>query len=142
MNVHVISRNLVVYNHSLCNYVRLNVTYNYEWLAMWLFFKFGWILVFLSTSCNYNLFHHFNTLFFHNVFVFFTTLYICLIAHATKVITLLLHKVRMLFGSYMYRLFNNTYILICIYVPIKYLPTFILFIKYLHTYTPTYPLTT
>jgi hypothetical protein len=58
------SRNIVVCNHSLCDYVWLNVTYDYKWLLMWLFFKFGWILVFFSTSCNYDLFHHFNRWFF------------------------------------------------------------------------------
>jgi hypothetical protein len=62
--------------------------YNHEWLPMQLFFKFGWILAFLSISCNYELFHHSNKLIFHDVFVFYTTLYIRLIAHATKIVTL------------------------------------------------------
>ncbi len=82
------SRNHVVCNHSLSDYMQLNVAYNYEWLPMQLFFKFGWILVFLSTSCNYDLFHYSNRLIFHDVFLFFTTLYIRLFAHATKVVTL------------------------------------------------------
>jgi hypothetical protein len=48
-----ISRNLVICNHSLYDYVWLNVAYSYEWLLMWLFLKIGWILVFFSTSCDY-----------------------------------------------------------------------------------------
>ncbi len=104
-------------------------------LLMRLFFKFGWILVFLSTSCNYDLFHHSNRLIFHDVFVYFTTLYIHLIAHATKVITLQLHKVHMLPSNYMYKQFNNTYIPICIYLP-TYLHTICLATYYVLTYVP------
>jgi hypothetical protein len=82
-----INRNNVVCNHSLCNYVWLNVVYKYKWLLMWLLFKFGLILVF-QLGCNYELFHFFNRLNFHDVFVFFTKSYIHLVAHATKIITL------------------------------------------------------
>jgi hypothetical protein len=81
------NKNLVICNHSMCDYVRLNVAYNYEWLPKRLFFKFEWILVLFSTSCDYELFHLFNRLIFHDVFVFFTTLYIHLVAHATKILT-------------------------------------------------------
>jgi hypothetical protein len=48
----------------------------------------------------------------------------------------------MLFSSYTYRLFSNTYVLICTYLPIYKIPTFLL-IKYLHpTYPPSYLLPT
>jgi len=83
-----ISRNPVICNLFLCNYVQLNVAYDYKRLPMWLFFKFGWILVFFSTSCNWYLFHHSNRLILHDVFVFFRTLHIRLIVHVTKVVTL------------------------------------------------------
>jgi hypothetical protein len=62
------------------------------------------ILVFLSIRFNYNIFHFSNKLTFHNVFAFFTTVYIFLI------VTLWLHKVRNLLNNYMYKLLNNTYI--------------------------------
>jgi hypothetical protein len=55
---------------------------------MRLFFKFEWIFDVLSISCDYELFHFSNKLIFHDVFVFFTTSYIRLVAHATKVVTL------------------------------------------------------
>jgi hypothetical protein len=83
-----INRNHVICNHSRCKYVQLNVAYNYEWFLVRLFFKLEWILVFLSISCEYDLFYLFNRLIFHDVFVFFITSFIHLIAHATKVITL------------------------------------------------------
>ncbi len=124
---HVItSRNHVICNQSLRDYVQLIVTDNYD-----LFFKFGWIFVLLSTSCDYDLFHLSNRLIFHNVFVIFTTSYIHLIALSTKVVTLQLHKVCMLPSSYTYRLFNNTYVFICIYLLTKYLPTYLLPFTYL-----------
>jgi len=47
-NIMNTSRNHVVSNHSLCKYMQLNVAYNYKWLLMQLFFKFGWILVILQ----------------------------------------------------------------------------------------------
>jgi hypothetical protein len=72
----------------MCDYVRLNVTYNYKWLLKRLFFKFGWIFILFSTNCDYDLFYLFNMLIFHDVFVFFTTLYVHLVAHATKIVTL------------------------------------------------------
>jgi len=84
----ITSKNYVICNYSLCNYVQLNVTYDYKWLPMRLFFKFEWILVVLSISRDYELFHLSNKLIFHDVFVFFTTSYIHLVAHATKVVTL------------------------------------------------------
>jgi hypothetical protein len=65
-----INRNNVVCNHSLCDYMWLNVAYKYKWLLMRLLFKFGWILVF-QLGCDYNLFHLSNGLIFHDVFVFF-----------------------------------------------------------------------
>ncbi len=71
----ITNKNLVICNHSLCNYVQLNVTYDYKWLPMRLFFKFEWILVVLSISRDYELFHLSNKLIFHDVFVFFTTSY-------------------------------------------------------------------
>jgi len=43
VGIHFTSKNIVIYNHSLCDYVQLNVTYDYEWSLMQLFFKFGWI---------------------------------------------------------------------------------------------------
>jgi hypothetical protein len=43
------TRNLVVCNPSMCDYVQPNVACNYKWLPMQLFFKFGWSLVFFST---------------------------------------------------------------------------------------------
>ncbi len=97
---------------------------------MQLLFKFGQTLVFLSISCDYDLFHVFDRLIFHDIFVFFTTSYIHLIAHTTKVVRLQLHKVCVLPSNYTYRLFNSTYICIC--VPIKFLPTYLL-----GTYIPT-----
>ncbi len=112
------NRNHVICNHSMCNYVRLNVAYNYEWSPMWLFFKFGWILVFFSTNCNYDLFHHSNKLIFHDVFVFFTTLYICFVTRAIKVVT-----------------YTPTYV--CTYHVHTYLHNY-----YLPTYLPTYLLCT
>jgi hypothetical protein len=68
----------------MCDYVWLNVAYNYEWLLKSLFKKFGWILVLFSISCDYDLFHLSNRLIFHDVFVFFTTLFIHLVALTTK----------------------------------------------------------
>jgi hypothetical protein len=49
VNIQHLVGNPFIYNHSLCNYVQLNVAYDYKWLLMWQLFKFGWILVFLST---------------------------------------------------------------------------------------------
>jgi hypothetical protein len=45
----------------------------------------------LQFSCNYDLAHPSIELISHGVFLFFTTLYICLVAHATKIVTLQLH---------------------------------------------------
>ncbi len=136
---------------------------------MRLFFKFGWVLVFLSINFDCDLFHPSNRLILHDVFVFFTTSYICLVTHVTKIITLQLHKVHILPNSYMYKLliihmylYVYTYILnmylltyfITKYPYVYHLPTYILrtylftylpmqlFTRYLDTCTPTYPLTT
>jgi hypothetical protein len=128
------SRNHVICNHSLCDYVWLNVTYDNEWWPMQLIFKFGWILIFLSTKLWLWPISSFNRLIFQDVFVFFTTSYIRLVAHVTKIVTSLLHKVCMLLNSYMYRLFNSTNVLICIYIPTKYLPPYLISTYLLPTY--------
>jgi hypothetical protein len=46
----------------------------------------------------------------------------------------------MLLSSYMYRLFNNTYVPICIYIPTKYLPPYLISTYLLPTYLLTYVL--
>jgi hypothetical protein len=52
----------------------------------------------------------------------------------------------MLPSNYTYRLFNNTYLSICIYLPTTYLCTIYLpndlAIYYIPTYIPSYPLAT
>jgi hypothetical protein len=98
------NKNLVICNHSLCDYVCLNVAYDYEWLPMWLFFKIEQILVFLSTMTCFI----FPTSWFFMIFYIFTTSYIRLIAHATKIITLQSHKVCILPSSNTYKLLINT----------------------------------
>jgi len=59
-------------------------------------------LVFLSTNCNYDIFHFLNRLIFHDVFVFFYNILYPFSSHATKIVTLYLHKVCMVFTSYTY----------------------------------------
>jgi hypothetical protein len=81
------TRNLVVYNPSLCNYMQLNVTCDYKWLLMQLFFKFGWSLIFFSIRLRLWFISSLNCVIFYNVFVFFTTLYIHLVVNVTKIIT-------------------------------------------------------
>jgi hypothetical protein len=45
----------------------------------------------LQLSCNYDLSHPSIEGISHGIFLFFTTLCICLVAHATKIVTLQLH---------------------------------------------------
>ncbi len=109
----VTNRNHVVYNDSMCDKMLcMNMSgclcdYFSNLDGFWSSFQLG---------CNYDLFHLFNKLIFHDVFVFFTTLYICLVTHVTKIVTLQLHKVHMLPSSYTYKLFNSTYVPIHIYL--------------------------
>ncbi len=66
-----------IMNSSLCNYFS---SFDEFWSS-------------LQLSCNYDLSHPSIELISHGVFLFFTTLYICLVAHATKIVTLQLHQV-------------------------------------------------
>jgi hypothetical protein len=54
------TRNFVVCNPSLSDYVQPNVTCDYKWLPMQLFLKFGWSLVFFSTRLRLWLISSFN----------------------------------------------------------------------------------
>jgi hypothetical protein len=103
--------------------VPLNVSYDYNDCIRDYFSNLDgfWSSFQLITTMTYFVFPIW-WLVFHDVYIFFTTLCIRLITHATKIITLYLHKVCMLFCSYMYRLFNSTYIPLCLYIPTKYLP--------------------
>jgi hypothetical protein len=148
------SKNLVICNHSMCNDVWLNVTYNYEWLPMWLFFKCGWILVFLLINYDYDLFHLSNRLIFHDVFVFFTTSYIRLIGHVKKkshysciryVCYLIVTRINYLIVYmylYVYTYLLNTYLPIMhipSYLIIRCLPTYLITIStYIHLYIHTH----
>jgi hypothetical protein len=81
------TRNPIICNLSMCDYVQLDIACDYKWLPMQLLFKFGWTLVFFSTRLRLWPISSLTCVIFYNVFVFFTTLYIHLIANVTKIIT-------------------------------------------------------
>jgi hypothetical protein len=88
-----ITRNLIICNPSMYDYMQPNVIYNYKWLPIQLLLKFGWSLVLFSTRLRQWPISYLNCVIFYNVFVFFTTLYIHLMANVTKIVTCYLCKV-------------------------------------------------
>jgi hypothetical protein len=80
-------KNLVICNPSMCDYVQTNVACDYKRLPMQVLFKFEWSLVFFSIRLWLWPISSLNCIIFYNVFVFFTTLYIHLVAYVTKIVT-------------------------------------------------------
>ncbi len=110
----------------------------------------GWILVFLSTSYNYDLFHHSNRLIFHNAFVFLQhriyvqlhmqpkqslyscIMYVCYLV-ATHIDYLIIHTYIYVY-TYLFNYYAPTYLCTIFYLPTMYLCTYHLHTYYIFTY--------